>query len=79
MLSQSKSLEFLIVQSISCSKLYFTFWAWLDCRFFFAVFYCMPSPGMFASVSFWPLFNYRARGTFGPSTLNYLLNGVANV
>ena len=23
-------------------------------------------------------FNYRARGTFGPSTLNYLLNGVAN-
>ena len=23
-------------------------------------------------------FNYEARGTFGPSTLNYLLNGVAN-
>ena len=30
MLSQSMSLEFLIVQSISYSKLYFTFWAWLD-------------------------------------------------
>ena len=30
MLSQSRSLEFLIVQSISYSKLYFTFWAWLD-------------------------------------------------
>ena len=30
MLSQSGSLEFLIVQSISYSKLYFTFWAWLN-------------------------------------------------
>ena len=30
MLSQSRSLEFLIVQSISYSKLYSTFWAWLD-------------------------------------------------
>ena len=30
MLSQSRSLEFLIVQSIFYSKLYFTFWAWLD-------------------------------------------------
>ena len=30
MLSQSRSLEFLIVQSISYSKRYSTFWAWLD-------------------------------------------------
>ena len=30
MLSQSRPLEFLIVQSIPYSKLYFTFWAWLD-------------------------------------------------
>ena len=30
MLSQSRSLEFLIVQSISFSKRYSTFWAWLD-------------------------------------------------
>ena len=32
MLSQSRSLEFFIVQSVSYSKLYFTFWAWLDYR-----------------------------------------------
>ena len=30
MLSQSRSLEFLIVQSVSYSKRYSTFWAWLD-------------------------------------------------
>ena len=33
MLSQSRSLEFLIVQNISYSKLYSTFWAWLDERY----------------------------------------------
>ena len=33
MLSQSRSVEFLIVQSISYSKLYFTFWAWLDYKY----------------------------------------------
>ena len=33
MLYQSRSLEFLIVQNIAYSKLYFTFWAWLDSVF----------------------------------------------
>ena len=39
MLSQSRSLEFLIVQSISYSKLYFTFWAWLDYEYCYK--YCI--------------------------------------
>ena len=42
MLSQSRSVEFLIVQSISYSKLYFTFWAWLD---YSAVLFCSESKG----------------------------------
>ena len=32
MLSQSRSLDFSIVESNSYSKLYFTFWAWSDYR-----------------------------------------------
>ena len=41
-------------------------------------FYSSAQNCILASVSFLATFNCQARGMFGPSTLNYLLNGVAN-